>query len=109
MNHQTRFLTEQAFSDLIEYVESQRGSGTVFKMYSSHLISLGVDETVHTTRLRHKVTAAVTYLIEVKGLSNCTDLAFDEDISLALQELSDSWDSEAMVLVKAAKILRQQY
>jgi hypothetical protein len=51
------------------------------------------------------VTAAVPDLIEVKCPSNHTDLAFDKDINLALQEISDSCDSEAMVLVKAAKIL----
>ena len=72
---------EQAFADLIEYGESQRASGAVFKisalaqMYSSLLSSLGDEENVHSTRLRHKMTAAAQDLIhiEVKGLSNRTD------------------------------------
>ena len=51
--------------------------------------------------------AVVPDLIKVKWLSNSTDLAFEEDMSIALQELSDRWDSEARVLVKTAKILRQ--
>ena len=45
--------------------------------------------------------------IEVKTASNCTDLAFDQDVSQALKRMSDSCDCEAMVLVKAAKILRK--
>ena len=38
--------------------------------------------------------------IEVKTASNRTDLAFDQDVSQALKEMSDSFDCEAMVLVK---------
>ena len=45
--------------------------------------------------------------IEVKTASNRTDLAFDQDVSQALKEMSDSFDCEAMILVKAAKILRK--
>jgi hypothetical protein len=112
-NHQTRFLKTQAFADLVDYIELQRGTAVVLKMatiaslYSARLVSLGMDGYAHTTRLRNKVIAAVPDLIEVKGASSRTDLAFDEDISKAMQEMSDSWDSDAIVLVKAAKLLRQ--
>jgi len=112
-DHKTKFLKAQAFAELVDYIESRRNTPTVFKMadvaylYSSRLVSLGVDGYVHTTRLRHKLTAALPDFIEVKSPSNRTDLAFDKDVSLALQEITESCDSEAMVLVKAAKILRQ--
>ena len=57
---------------------------------------LGVNEYVHTTRLRQQVIAAVPDLVEVKCPSNRTELAFDDDISQALQELADSCDTEAI-------------
>ena len=77
-------------------------------LYSSRLLPLGVNEYVHTTRLHQQVIAAAgPDLVEVKCPSNRTELAFDDDISQALQELADSCDTEAMALVKAAKILRQ--
>ena len=108
-NDQSRFLKAQAFADLIDYmyIESQRGTGSVFRtaevvnLYSLRLLSIGVNKYVHTTRLRQKVIAAVPDLVEVKCPSNRTELAFDDDISPALQELADSCDTEAMALVKA--------
>ena len=45
--------------------------------------------------------------IEVKTASNRTDLAFDQDVSQALKEMSDSCDYETMVIVKAIKIMRK--
>ena len=92
-NDQSRFLKTQAFADLVDYIESQRCTGSVFKtadivnLYSSRLLSLGVNEYVHTTRLRQQVIAAVPDLVEVKCPWNRTELAFDDDISQALQEL----------------------
>ena len=62
---------------------------------------------VHTTRLRHQVIGAIPDFIEVNTPSNRTDLAFDQDVSQALKEMSHSFNCEAMVLVKAAKILRK--
>ena len=113
-NDQSRFLKAQAFADLVDYIESQRGTGYVFKtaeivnLYSSRLLPLGVNEYVHTTRLHQQVIAAAgPDLVEVKCPLNRTELAFDDDISQALQELADSCDTEAMALVKAAKMLRQ--
>ena len=52
-NDQSRFLKAQAFADLVDYIESQRGTGSVFKtadivnLYSSRLLPLGVNEYVH--------------------------------------------------------------
>ena len=76
-------------------------------LYSSCLVSLSLDGYVHTTLLCQKVIAIVPDLMEVKGPSNHTNLIFDRDISLVRQEIFDSWDSEAMVLFKAAKILQK--
>ena len=45
---------------------------------------------VHTTRLRYKLLAAVPGLEEVRGPSNRIDLAYDEDISQAVQDMSAS-------------------
>ena len=113
-NYQISFLKAQTFADLISHMESQRGTLVVFKMadiatlYSDRLVSLGVDGYyVHTTRLRNQVTAAMPDLIEVKTPSERIDLAFDEDVSPALQQISESCESDVMLLVKAAKILRR--
>ena len=71
-NSSTALLKAQAFADLVEYIEAQCGSGTVFKMaelaklYSSRLISLGIDSNIHSTRLRQKLTAAVPILLRLK-------------------------------------------
>ena len=111
-NYQIRFLKAQAFAELISHRESQRGTLVVFKMadiatlYSDRLVSLGVDGYVHTTRLRNQVTTAMPDIIAVKTPSERIDLAFDEDVSHALQEM-ESCESDVMLLVKAAKILRR--
>ena len=67
-----------------------------------------MDSYVHTTRLRYKRLAAVPGLEEVRGPSNRIDLAYDEDISQAVHDMSASdYDSEAILLSKAAKVLRR--
>ena len=77
-------------------------------LYSSQLSSLNVDSYVHTAQLRYKLSATVLGLKEVRGPSNRIDLTYDEDISQAVQDMSSSdYDSEAILLSKASKVLRR--
>ena len=105
----------QGFSDLIDYVESYRDTNTIFnmpelcKLYYFRLVSLGVLEHVHTTRLRESLLAAIPDLKEFRSeRNNIVQLAFACDISKALLQLSkhDS-NHEIVILYKAAKILRK--
>ena len=88
----TGMLKAQAFSELVNFIESYRGTSTVFIMadlvnlYSSRLISLGLDiPRQHSTRLRQSLLRAIPDLKEVQCVvNNRMDLAFDADISMAL-------------------------
>ena len=58
-NYNDQVILAQAFNDLIEYIECQRGCGvkltmkTLTNMYEKRLAELGIQNTtVHTTRLR---------------------------------------------------------
>ena len=104
-----------AFAEVVAYIENFRDdphTAPVFsmaylsKLYSSRLDQLGFkDEKVHSTRLRQRIEAAVPDLI-------CTNqgrdviLLFDKDIGNALKQACTR-DSEALVLVKAAQVIRK--
>ncbi|KAJ8046458.1 hypothetical protein HOLleu_05132 [Holothuria leucospilota] len=103
-----------AFSELVIYiVESKSNSGgpTVFRLaelvnlYRQRLEQLGVDAPdVNSTRLKDKLLAELPELQAHKQGRDVL-LAFQEDIGVALSQSSDY--SEAMILAKAAKILRR--
>lgn len=115
LDDRSKILQGQAFSDLRDYIESYRDTNTIFnmpelcKLYYSHLVSLGVQEQVHTTRLRESLLAAIPDIKEVRNeRDNIVQLAFDCDISKALLQLSNhDYNHEIVILSKAAKILRQ--
>ena len=107
-------LKGQAFSELIDYVESLRGKkaaiskGELYHLYTSRLISLGLtDLNVHRTRFRQDILASVPDLTEVKNPSGHFDLIYDDDLTEAIQEFKINTEEKMMILAKAAKILRQ--
>ena len=109
-------LKAQALSELIDYVETYRGTNTVLDMselsqlYSAYLKSFGLDVYVHVTRLRQSILSAIPDLNEIKNETNrCYELAFDCDISKAMIEISksDGYSEEVFLLAKAAKIIRR--
>ena len=112
-----RTVTAQAFSDLVEYVEAERDSDKPFlnmselsNLYLSSLVSLGVKkEYIHSTRLRKFLLLAIPDLREVnRGVGKCVDVAFDENVTIALDMLADQNISDEMRdLCKAAKIMRK--
>ena len=78
----------KAFSELIDYIESHRGTktcvlpmGELYGFYVYRLASLGVTEyNIHRTRFRRQILASIPDLVEVKGPSGYYNLVFDEDI-----------------------------
>ncbi|KAK3741023.1 hypothetical protein RRG08_005713 [Elysia crispata] len=115
LDDRSKILQDQALSDLIDYIESYRDTNTTFnmpelcKLYYSRLVSLGVEEHVHTTRLRESLLAAIPDLKEVRNeRNNIVQLAFDCDRSKALLQLSNhDCNHEIVILSKASKTLRQ--
>ena len=106
----------QAFHDLVEYIEYLRDSDTpvvymsdLCQLYSSRLVSLGLDGYVHSTRLRESLLLAVPDLQEVRrGTGLSVDLAFDSNITTALEMLTEQTCADEMRdLYKAAKILQK--
>ncbi|KAK3758981.1 hypothetical protein RRG08_005607 [Elysia crispata] len=115
LDDRSKILQDQALSDLIGYIESYRDTNTTFnmpelcKLYYSRLVSLGVEEHVHTTRLRESLLAAIPDLKEVRNeRNNIVQPAFGCDISKALLQLSNhDCNHEIVILSKASKTLRQ--
>lgn len=106
-----------AFAELISHIETFRDStemSPVFSMtelrslYSRRLEKLGIKSPqIHTTRLKNRILAAVP---DLRAHSQGRDvlLAFDKDIGAALKQVcNQDFDSEALILAKAAKIVRR--
>lgn len=108
-----------ALAQLVEYIEETRAESVdtipVFRlaelaqMYSTRLQQLGVDSStrVNSTHLKHRILANVPGL-QAHKQGRDVMLAFNDDIGQALKNLHEQdYDSEAMTLLKAAKIIRQ--
>ena len=108
---------ELALSELIDYIESFRGSGDVIEMtdvckwYDERLVSLGIcTVTTHTTRLRETIVSSIPDLKPIKTSSGQWNLMFDADLGIALNEIKKCGVSEKMaILVKTAKALRDDF
>ena len=75
------------------------------QLYKQRLEQLGIEQPDdNSTRLKEKLLAEISEL-EAHKKGRDVILAFDEDIGLALSQTSDY--SEAIILAKAAKILRR--
>lgn len=112
-----RLLHGIAFAELVSYIETYRESmeakpvfsmGDLKNLYISRLQKLGVNDVqVHTTRLKNRILAAIPDLrAHTEGREVL--LAYDQDIGAALkQACNEDFDSEALTLAKASKIIRR--
>ena len=103
-------LKGQTFSELIDYVESLRGTkaaismGELYHLYTSRLISLDLTYlNVRRTRYHQDILTSVTGLTEVKGPSGHFDLIYEADLTEAIQEFKINTEDKMMTLAKAAK------
>ncbi len=104
-----------AFSELVTYMAETKASSegpSIFRLadmhslYKQRLQQLGVESPdVNSTRLKDKLLAELPEL-EAHKKGRDVLLAFQEDVGSALSHASEY--SEAIVLAKAAKILRRQ-
>ena len=79
----------------------------MIQLYKQRLEQLGIEKPdVNSTRLQEKLLVEISEL-EAHKQGRDVILAFDEDIGLALSQASDY--SDAIILAKAAKILRRHY
>lgn len=104
----------QAFSELMEYLESLRGSksvlsmGEIYHLYISRLTSLGLTEVnIHRTRFCRQILAAIPDLTAVKNKSGRYDLVYNEDLSRAIAEYKTSTAKDILTVAKAVRILRK--
>ena len=75
------------------------------QLYKQRLEQLGIEKPdVNSTRLKENLLVEI-YELDAHKQGHDVVLAFDEDIGLALSQASDY--SEAIILVKTAKILRR--
>ena len=117
-DHKTECLNGIAFAGLVAHIEDFRDDSDVApvfqlsdlgKLYMSRLEDLGVktEGRLHTTRLKARL---LSYFPDMSAHSHGREvlLMFDEDIGLAIQKAYDGdFDSEAMYLARAAKIIRR--
>ena len=106
----------QVFSELLAYILETKLSTdgpVVFKLadlvsfYKQKLKQFGIgssDSNIHSTRLKDKLLAEIPEL-EAHKSQRDTILAFQKDVGFALSQASNY--SEAIILGKAAKILRR--
>ena len=106
------------FADLISHTEESIESGTfIFKlselhgMYMSQLKELGIERSVHSTRLKlqildHFLWECQEQLSDGKSIV----LVFNQGMKNMLKEAVDSrdYESEALAMVKLVKVLRRK-
>ena len=107
-----------ALAELLAYIDEMRMNADVapifklsdlVKLYSSRLEYLGVEQHVrpHSTELKNRILA---HIPELKAYKEGREvlLAFDSDMGYAIHKFCDEdYDSEAICLAKAAKIVRR--
>ena len=105
-----------ALAELVMHIESFRETSDtrpvfsmtdIKKLYSARLQELGFpEEQVHSTRLKLRLLAAISDLrAHTQGREVL--LAFDQDIGKALKQVCEQdFDSQALILAKAPKIVR---
>lgn len=107
-----------ALAELLAYIDEMRTNADVapifklsdlVKLYSSRLEHLGVEQHVrpHSTELKNRILA---HIPELKAYKEGREvlLAFDSDMGYAIHKFCDEdYDSEAICLAKAAKIVRR--
>ena len=108
-----KFKTEQAFQEIVEYVESKRGITMTFNasdlvsMYHERLRSLEVDDYVHSTRFREKLLNVIPDLTEIRVSLKHIELAFDEELAQLVELLNEpDANLQVSILLKAANVLR---
>jgi hypothetical protein len=117
----TKQLHGIALAELLSYIEDCREESMdgdmapVFKlsdlnkMYTARLTNLGADMTsrVNSTRLKERILSNIPDLQAHKHGREVL-LAFEDDVGLALKKAYESdFDEEAIVLAKAAEIVRK--
>lgn len=118
-NRDEKVIQGIALAQLVAYIEDARTDSEdgipVFRlaeltqMYSTRLQQLGGDTStrVHSTDLKDRILANVPGL-QAHKQGRDVMLAFNEDIGHALKNLYEQdFDSQAMILSQAAKIIRQ--
>ena len=107
-----------ALAELTSFMEETRANSEVkpvFKLadlgrlYKSRLENLGapVSDRVHSTELKNRILANLSD-VQAQKPSRDVLLAFKADVSIALQQVCmPDYDDEAMILSRAAKIIRR--
>ena len=115
-NQAEREAKELAFLELVDFVESYRGTGTILPMskmvmaYEKRLKSLGVVHIVHTSRLRQQLLDCIPDLTAIQANDRTWDIMFNEDLSHVINEVKKASSSEKMALyMKAANWLRDDF
>ncbi len=116
INQEDELIQAQVFADLISYIEeSIEGGNFIFKlselhsMYVSQLEELGIEKCIHKTRLKLQILDQfVGDCQEQLSDGKSIVLVFNQGMKQMLKEAVDSHDfeSEALVMVKLVKILR---
>ena len=110
-----------ALAELLEYIEEVRQNSkedeasapVIFKLselnelYERRLQQLGVNKTSHTTRLKNRILQHYPDMEEVRH-GNYVLLSVKKDIGYAVKQLYDNHDDDAIILAKAAKIIRRE-
>ncbi|CAB4040991.1 Hypothetical predicted protein, partial [Paramuricea clavata] len=109
-----------ALAKIVSFIERKKldndeGNPTIFKladlvkMYALNLQQLGFENSkIHSTDLKNRILTQIPNLQSHKE-GRDVSLAFDKDIALVLQRASKSsnCDDEAIILAKAAQIIRR--
>ena len=107
---------QQAFVELLEYIESFRGTrevlamGQICKIYEDRLVELGITVAPHTTRLRKSLIEAIPDLECIKNKNGYNwDLVFNEYLGLAVSEMKqrDSFKDKVLRMAQTASDIRE--
>ena len=114
-SNETQVIRAYVLNELLEFIEDHRGTGDSLAMadltvlYDKRTADLGFPHIkCNTTRLREDVERLIPDIKSVR-INRGWSLVFDDDLSKAVQEMKNNTSTDVSIILKAARILRQEY
>lgn len=114
-NNETQVIRAYVLNELLDFIENYRGSGETLAMadltalYDKRTVGLGFPSIkCNTTRLREDIERLIPDIKSVR-VNRGWSFVFDDDLSKAVIDIKGNRSTDVSIILRAAKILRQEF
>ena len=114
-SNETQVIRAYALNELLDFIENYRGSGESMAMtdlaalYDKRTVGLGFPAIkCNTTHLREDIKRLIPDIKSVQT-NHGWSLVFDDDLSKAVIDIKGNRSNDVSIILRAAKILRQEF